>query len=252
MPSTLGGINRSSNALATTTSPAGVIVREAAAAVGGEDSPQAIAAGYRGLKDFVDKANTRHLFRFLRREQADQALTTDQTEITVPGSCFAISAVQIVDSDGKVYKTLDEVNFQEFQHTHYPQTSTRETSVWYMLNGWDGETITVYPAISSTLAADYKSRLTYYIRVKRIESEDSFVVGPEELDRPMRLHCIAWITEELDSTNVARWRDKKREADQALKDFFAQDQREDASIRSGHIKYARNPRNIRRWRNNAW
>jgi hypothetical protein len=226
---------------------AGKIVRDAAASVGGEDSPQALEAGFRGLKDFADKANTRKLFRFARRSQADQALSADQTTIVLPDDFFAMSSVQLTDATtGEVYKTLREQNYQEFQITEGQQNSGAETWLWYSRSLYFDKSIEVYPAITTSMASSYKSRLNYYIEVARLETDQSELVAPRQIERAMRLHCIAWIVDELDSRNVARVRDKWGQADQALKDFFDMDQREDAAIRNMRVRYSRLPRTNRR------
>jgi hypothetical protein len=198
----------------------------AASVVNGELQPAILAIAGRAIKECLDDVNIRHLFRFGSKQQAAATLVAATKTYSVPSDFFATQEVQLLDSDGEVYRTLEYIPWGQFNPLAQSQTDTGIPEYWTNRNSFDDENIQVYPTPDASSASDYTLRITYYSRIEQISNDTDIIDAPRELGLVLCTYAEYQILFIREGDNVAKWSHKERLYRDRLKMFMHSTERE--------------------------
>lgn len=179
-----------------------------------------------GILKGIDATNMKRLFRFGSEQQAAAALTADDATYAIPSNTFAIQEVQLINSDGKVARTLEYVPWGQFNSLEQTQTATGTPEFWTARNSFDDGVVNVYPVPDAQAAATYTIQITVYVRVSRPTLDSDVIAAPRELSDVLCAYAVYDMHLARSKDNPYIIERSKRRYDELLADFVLATERE--------------------------
>jgi hypothetical protein len=139
----------------------------------------------------IDDVNMQHLFRFGRAQTTGTTLVDGQSNYTLDADYFAMAEVQLEDSDGNPYRTLEYIDWNQLNTLEEAQTATGAPQFWYSRNTFRDSEIHLYPVPDASAAADYTLRTTHYERVPKPSAGSDIIDAPVEMTDVVCTYCRA-------------------------------------------------------------
>lgn len=194
--------------------------------LGGSNSAQVLDLAEEGILRGVDDMNMRHYFRYALEAPVSSNLVDGQSAYDIPAGTFNLADVQLYDSDGKPYRTLEYVDWGAFNRQVHAQTETGLPLIFTARNQFDEGEIQVYPVPDAAAAADYTLRMTAYQRIPRPTSDLSIIAAPVEIQDVLITYAEYYVLSVRHRDMPAIWGHKLREYRDKLSAFVRMNERE--------------------------
>ena len=211
---------------ASQTDSFGSMKSAAATEFGAENQQYYLGLAGKGILKGIDVVNMRNLFRFGSEQQADANLVADTDEYSIPSNTFAIQEVQLIDTDGKVARTLEYVPWGQFNSVERRQTGEGTPAFWTARNSFDDLTIQVYPVPQAQQATDYDLRVTVYTRIARPTLDSDVIVAPRELGEVLIAYAVYFMQRTRNKDKPFMIQESKKRFDELLAQFVESTERE--------------------------
>jgi len=206
--------------------------------IGGESQSAVLDEAGRGIIRGIHDINMRHLFEFGSEKQSDAALVATDPTYALPNDVFGVREIQLIDSDSAVYRTLDYLEWGDFNRRVAQQDDTGTPTIWTVQNSFDDLEVHVYPVPDASAAADYTLRIFNYTRIAAPSSDGDVIVAPIELNDVLCTYGEYHISMWDNKTNVAVWDHKLRHYKDKLMAFKGMDARHDNKEQGWGLAYS--------------
>lgn len=204
----------------------GNIKQRVAKTLGGSNSSAILDLAEEGVLRAVDDINMRHYLRFGIQSPVSTALTAGTAAYDIPADTFNVQEVQLYDSDGNPYRTLEYLDWGEFNRIREQQTATGVPSHCTARNAFaDGE-IEVYPTPDAGAAAAYTLRITAIERLDRPTADDSIIAAPREIQDVLITYAEYYVLSVRHRDQYPLWGHKERQYREKLAAFVRMIHRE--------------------------
>ena len=172
-----------------TAGTAGQIVTDALAILG-SNSPTAQAIGLAGVREGLRVLNLYGPYFFGTEVQADIDLVSGQEAYALPATSIVARALQLINADGKVYRTLGHLPWEHRNMTTGLQDQDGEPVAWTSVNPWQDQEVLLWPIPDDATADAYDLRITNVHRIPQITALDTVIMAPEDA-----YQCLVYYTE---------------------------------------------------------
>jgi len=172
-------IDPSSSTGPSSAGKAGQIARCAAGIIG-STGEVALAIAIEGVMAGLRDVNLRGPFLFGTEVQADVPLVSGQANYATPKTNVAARALQLINSDGKVHRTLGFVPWEHRNMATALQDQDGEPVAWTQVNSWANNEVEVWPTPDDSAATDLELRIVNVKRIPLVTGPDTVIIAPED------------------------------------------------------------------------
>ena len=151
-----------------------------AKALGADESPIYLETAGNGILRAIDVINMDRLFNFTRVQATATDLVDGDGTYALDSDFFKIDSVHILDSDSKVKRKLEFLDWERFNREFQPQTATGGPRYWTSKNTLQDEEIQIYPVPNSD-DTDDDIQVTYFVALARPTWDGEQIEAPRQL-----------------------------------------------------------------------
>ena len=207
----------------------GVLKKGCAEIVRGGNRSEYLSLAGAGILRCIDMLNMTHFMRFGRKSASDATIVDGTATYALAADYFAMSDVQLIDSDSNVDSQLEYVDWHEWNRNPGKQDATGKPWMWTVKNSFDDEQIILYPTPDASAAADFTLRMTYFERIARPSTDSDIIDAPRDLSLVLCLYSEFYLLD-ITSDNEVKINRKFAEYEKALRGFIHATERQPDAI----------------------
>jgi len=171
------------------------LAKSAAGTFGLRNSSSGLQLAKDGLAEGVRQLNSLGTFVFTTEDSVDLPLVADTAEYSVGSSVFSVQEIVLLDENDEQIRYLESMPYQQSLAAYLPRSTRGIPEAWTARNIQGDATVTLlWTPDAAAIGVAPTARVLFRKRIARPENDNTGVLGPAELELPLKDYARYYIS----------------------------------------------------------